>query len=127
WSAVRDVSQMTLRDLGDTDIRRVAIANPRHAPYGQRAEEALRAAGVWQAVVPKLVYGESITHAAQFAQTGNAEVGLIALSLALSPPLAERGYQLVPRHLHAPLRHGFIITKAGADSLLAQAFAAYLH
>lgn len=127
WSAVRDVSQMTLQDLTDADIRRVAIANPRHAPYGQSAEEALRAAGVWQAVAPKLVYGESITHAAQFAHTGNAEVGIIALSLVLSPPLAEGAYQLVPRHLHTPLRQGFIITAAGADSPLAEAFADYLH
>lgn len=127
WSAVRDVSQMALQNLTDADIRRVAIANPRHAPYGQRAEEALRAAGVWQAVEPKLVYGESITHAAQFAHTGNAEVGIIALSLALSPPLAGRAYQLVPRHLHTPLRQGFIITAAGAGSPLAEAFADYLH
>lgn len=126
WSARRDVSRMSLQDLSAADIRRIAIASPRHAPYGQRAEEALRAAGVWRAVAPRLVYGESITHAAQFAHTGNAEVGIIALALALGPPLAERPHQLVPRDLHTPLLQGFMLTARGGNNPLARAFADYV-
>ncbi|MFZ1412987.1 MAG: molybdate ABC transporter substrate-binding protein, partial [Defluviicoccus sp.] len=77
WSVERDASAMTLASLADPKIARVAIANPKHAPYGKRAEEALRASGLWEAVEPKLVYGENIAQTAQFVQTGNAQVGII--------------------------------------------------
>lgn len=126
WSARRDAGQLTLQDLADASISRIAIANPRHAPYGQRTEEALRAAGVWEVVASKLVYGESIAHAAQFAQTGNVDVGIVALSLALSPALADRPHSPVPRTLHNPLRQGFMLTRAGANSPLARSFAEYV-
>jgi len=124
WSASRDVTGMTLADLRDPGIARIAIANPQHAPYGQRAKQALRAAGVWEAVLPRLVYGDNVAQAAQFAQTGNAEVGLIALSLALSPELAPPGsYALLPQRLHQPLRQGYAITRRARDSALARRFA----
>lgn len=124
WSATRDASPMTLASLVDPTITRVAIANPKHAPYGKRAEEALRAAGVWARVEAKLVHGENIAHAAQFVQTGNAQVGIIALSLALNPGLAGRGgYGLIPEHLHEPLDQGYIITRRAAGSVLARRFA----
>jgi len=127
WSAHRDAAKMTLASLTDPQITRIAIANPQHAPYGQRAEEALRAADVWPQIAPKLVYGENIAQAAQFVQTGNAQVGLIALSLALSPPLASQGgYWLIPDTLHQPLEQGFIITRRAANSALAHRFADYL-
>jgi molybdate transport system substrate-binding protein len=127
WSAALDASTMTLESLAAPDVSRIAIANPRHAPYGKRAEEALRASGLWEAVEPKLVYGENIAHAAQFVQTGNAQVGIIALALALSPELSRRGgYWLVPDALHAPLKQGFMITKRAGNSALARRFAAYV-
>lgn len=127
WSARRDASQMTLADLADPAITRVAIANPRHAPYGRRAEEALRAAGLWEKVEPKLVLGENIAHATQFVLTGNAQVGIIALALALSPELASKGaYFLIPDTLHAPLEQGYIITRRAADNPLAWRFADYM-
>jgi molybdate transport system substrate-binding protein len=127
WSPSRDAGKMTLADLADTSIRKIAIANPQHAPYGKRAEEALRAAGVWEKVEPKLVYGENVAQAAQFVQTGNAQVGIIALSLALSPELAKQGgYALIPEQLHQPLEQGFIITRRAADNALAQAFARFV-
>ena len=113
--------------LTDARIARVAIANPKHAPYGKRAEEALRAAGLWDKVEPKLVYGENIAHTAQFVQTGNAQVGVIALALALNPELASKGgYWLIPDHLHAPLEQGFVITKRAESNALAQQFADYM-
>lgn len=127
WSARIDVSKMTLASLSQDQFRRIAIANPRHAPYGQRAMEALQAVGVLSAVESKLVYGENIAHAAHFVQTGNAQVGIIALALVLNPELANRGsYVLIPEHLHAPLEQGFIITKRAANNDLAQRFADYM-
>ncbi len=127
WSARRELTGMTLADLRDPGITRIAIANPQHAPYGQRAEQALRTAGVWEAVLPRLVYGDNIAQAAQFAQTGNVEIGIIALSLALSPELAQRGsYALVPERLHQPLLQGYAITHRARDNALAQRFAAFV-
>lgn len=124
WSTTRDAPRMTLASLADPTITRIAIANPKHAPYGKRAEEALRAAGVWARVEPKLVHGENIAHAAQFVQTGNAQVGIIALSLALNHELAGRGgYWLIPEDLHEPLDQGYIITRRAAGSALARRFA----
>lgn len=122
-----DASKMTLDSLADPKITRIAIANPKHAPYGKRAEEALRATGLWDKVEPKLVYGENIAHTAQFVQTGNAQVGVIALSLAVNQELASKGgYWLIPDNLHAPLEQGFIITKRAAGNALAKRFADYM-
>jgi molybdate transport system substrate-binding protein len=127
WSTSLDASKMTLDNLTDPKITRIAIANPKHAPYGKRAEEALRASGVWDKIEPKLVYGENIAHTAQFVQTGNAQVGIIALALAINPELASKGgYWLVPDTLHEPLEQGFIITKRAAGSALAKRFADYM-
>lgn len=127
WSRSRDTGKMTLADLADPSIGKIAIANPRHAPYGKRAEEALKAAGVWEKVAPRLVYGENIAQTAQFVQSGNAQVGIIALSLALSPELAKQGsYALIPDTLHQPLQQGFIITKRAADNSLAREFARFI-
>ena len=127
WSANLDASKMTLASLADPKIVRIAIANPKHAPYGKRAEEALRASGLWEKLEPKLVYGENIAHTAQFVQTGNAQVGIIALALAVNPELAKRGgYWLITDKLHEPLEQGFIITKRAEGNALARRFADYM-
>lgn len=127
WSAQRDAARMTLASLADPGITRIAIANPRHAPYGKRAEEALRAAGLWQRVKPKLVYGETVAHATQFVQSGNAQVGIIALALVLNPKLASQGgYYLIPDQLHQPLEQGFMITRRARDKPLARRFSDYV-
>jgi molybdate transport system substrate-binding protein len=127
WSPSRDAGKMTLADLTDPSIRKIAIANPQHAPYGKRAEEALRAAGVWEKVEHKLVYGENIAQTAQYVQSGNAQVGIIALSLALGPELAKQGsYALIPGKLHQPLEQGFVITRRAADNILAREFARFM-
>jgi molybdate transport system substrate-binding protein len=127
WSATQDASQMNLASLTDPAIKRIAIANPKVAPYGMRAVEALKQSGLWDKVEPKLVYGENIAHTAQFVQTGNAQVGIIALALALNPELARKGgYWLIPDELHAPLEQGFIITKRAEKNELAQHFADYM-
>jgi molybdate transport system substrate-binding protein len=127
WSNSMDASKMTLASLNDPKINKIAIANPKHAPYGKRAEEALRASKMWDTVQDKLVFGENIANTAQFVQTGNAQVGIIALSLALNPELATKGgYYLIPDNLHEPLEQGYIITKLGADKPLAKEFADFM-
>ena len=127
WSPSRDAAKMTLADLADPSIQKIAIANPRHAPYGKRAEEALRAAGVWDKVESRLVYGENIAQTAQYVQTGNAQIGIIALSLALSPELSKLGgYALIPDKLHQPLEQGLVITKRATGNPLAQEFARFI-
>ena len=106
-------------------IKRFAIANPEHAPYGRRAEEALRHAGLWDVIKPKLVLGENVSQAAQFATSGSADGGIIALSLAKSPQMAQLGrYAVIPAEWHAPLRQRMVLLK-NADAT-AQAFYRYM-
>ena len=127
WSGSLDASKLGIADLTRSDIKKIAIANPQHAPYGERAKEALRAGGVWEKVEAKLVLGENIAQTAQFAQSGNAQVGIIALSLVLGPEMSGKGtYSLVPETLNKPLEQGFIITKRAADNTLAKTFADYM-
>jgi molybdate transport system substrate-binding protein len=83
---------------------RIAIANPRHAPYGRAAEAALRHAGIWGRVSGRLVLGENIAQTAQFVQSGAADAGIIAKSLAVAPELRKAGrYWDVPEQMHPPL------------------------
>lgn len=127
WSNSRDAARMTLASLADPRITRIAIANPKHAPYGRRAEEALRAAGLWDKLQAKLVFGENIAQTAQYVQSGNAQVGLIALSLALNPELSgSGGYYLVPDSLHKPLEQAYVVTRHGAGKPLVKRFVDYL-
>ena len=91
--------------LGDGRLKKFAIANPEHAPYGRAAEQALRHAGLWDAIRDRLVLGENVSQAAQFATSGNAQGGIVAQSLALSPKVAALGgHVLIPAEWHAPLR-----------------------
>ena len=127
WSGSLDASRMTLESLADPKITRIAIANPQHAPYGKRAQEALQAAGLWDKIQPKLVFGENIAQTAQFVESGNAQVGIIALSLAVNPELASKGgYWLVPEKLHQPLEQAYIITKRAENNALARGFADFM-
>ncbi len=126
WSATMDASSMSLHDLAGSDIRRIAIAQPAHAPYGQRAQEALESLGLWETVQPKLVFGENISHAAQMTESGAADVGIIALSLALFPAMQARGYHLIDDALHQPLTQGFVITRRGENQPAVLAFAEFM-
>ncbi|MDP2786914.1 MAG: molybdate ABC transporter substrate-binding protein [Pseudomonadota bacterium] len=127
WSPLLDARKLQVQDLVAPQFKRIAIANPKHAPYGKRAEEALRAAGVWEKVQDRLVFGENIAQTAQFVQTGNAQIGILALSLARHPELANKGgYGLIPEKLYHPLEQGFIITRRAAGNPLAASFSAYM-
>jgi molybdate transport system substrate-binding protein len=113
--------------VGHGSPGKLAIANPDTAPYGRAAQQALEKLGLWSGLQPKLVVGESITQAAQFVETGNADAGLVALSLVLAPNLRERGRWLeVPAELHAPLTHGAVLTKRGASNPAARQYLAFL-
>ena len=93
-------------------VTRFAIANPDVAPYGRAAETVLRNHGLWDAIRPRLVMGDTIAQAAQFATTGNAVGGLIAYSLVTEPGVADRGrYALIPQTDHAPLRQRMVLLK----------------
>ena len=100
-----------------TEAKKIAIANPEHAPYGRAAKEYLTSVGVWDLAQPKLVFGENISQATMFALTGSADFAISALSLAISPQVqAQSAYVLIPDHLHKPLRQKMALIKNSASS-----------
>lgn len=106
-------------------ITHFAIANPDHAPYGVRAMEALQHAGLWEAVQPRLVLGENVSQAAQFATSGDAQGGIIAYSLALSKEVSALGeYELIPADWHEPLNQRMVLLKSAGP--VAEEFYAYI-
>lgn len=111
--------------LAQGRIRRFAIANPDHAPYGQRAREALDQAGLWAPLQGRLIMGENVAQAVQFAIEGGAEGGIVAWSLMLDPALEGRAdYALIPAHAHQPLRQRMVLMRTAGDT--ARAFYDYL-
>ena len=104
--------------LGAGKLQRLAIANPEHAPYGRAARAALERAGLWQPLQGRLVFGENVAQAAQFALSGSAQGGIVAWSLARSPELARRSVAaLIPADWHPPLRQRMVLTqRAGAEA-----------
>jgi molybdate transport system substrate-binding protein len=106
--------------LQDGRLQRFAIANPEHAPYGARAREALTALGLWDAIRPRLVYGENIAQTAQFATSGSTQGGIIALSLAKAPAVAALGtFALLPERLHQPLAQRMVLLKDAPAAVVA--------
>ncbi|MCA1979570.1 MAG: molybdate ABC transporter substrate-binding protein [Thiobacillus sp.] len=127
WSLNPALARTALKDLPRADIRKFAIANPHHAPYGLRAREALEHQKVWAMMEPKLVMGENIAHAAQFVDSGAADAGIVALSLVLAPNMKDKGaWTLIPDTWHEPLEQGYVITKRAAAKPVAKAFADYM-
>lgn len=106
-------------------IDRFAIANPEHAPYGRAAEQALRHQNLWNDIQPKLVLGENVSQAAQFATAGSAQGGIFAYSLALSPEISRIGqYVLIPAEWHQPLRQRMVLLTGASET--ARTFYAYM-
>jgi molybdate transport system substrate-binding protein len=112
-----------MRDLTQSGIQRIAIANPDHAPYGKAAREALQSAGVWETVQPKLVLGENIRQTLQYAETGNVDVAIVALSLSVQ---SEGRWALIPAALHQPLDQALAVIKSSLHQTEARAFAAFI-
>lgn len=99
------------------EIRRFAIANPEHAPYGVAARQALQSAGLWEAIRPHLVFGENVSQAAQFALSSEADGGIVAWSLALAPSLDRRSdWALLPEEAHEPLRQRMALVKGAGET-----------
>jgi molybdate transport system substrate-binding protein len=122
-----DVERLGMDALRQPAVRHIAIANPAHAPYGRAAEAALRSLGHYDAVKSKLVMGENISQAFQMAQSGAAEVGIVALSLAMAPGASGQGqYWEVPRDAYPRIRQGGAIMKWTRNPPAAQAFRAFL-
>jgi molybdate transport system substrate-binding protein len=105
--------------LAEGQITRFAIANPKHAPYGQRAKEALQSAKLWEAVKDKLVIGENVAQATQFAVSGAAQGGILAQSLVVVDEISNRGqYALLPESWHKPILHSMVLLKNADETAL---------
>ncbi len=122
-----DCERLGLKALTTPGVKRIAIANPAHAPYGRAAKSALENAGVWEAVKDKMVMGENIAQASQFVETGNAQAGIIALALARSPRLQAAGkYWVVPQRLYPPLEQAAVVLKRAQHPRVAEEFLQFL-
>lgn len=122
-SSTLDVASRGLEALTDASVHKVAIANREQAPYGKAAVAAMKTAGVYEAVKAKLVLGENVSQAAQFVESGNADAGVVARSLALAPTLAEKGrYAIVPIESYPRLEQGAVVLDAAADADAGRAF-----
>jgi molybdate transport system substrate-binding protein len=113
----------TIADLGRADVRRVAIADPDHAPYGLAARQVMEKAGVWRAVSGKLVFGENVRQALQFAETGSVDAAVVALSLSIG---SKGTWTLVPEALHAPLEQAAAVVRGTRHEREARAFIAFI-
>ena len=112
-----------IEDLAGADVHRIAIANPDHAPYGLAAREALQTVSLWDTVQPKLVYGDNIRQTLQFAETGNVEVAVVALSLSVQ---SKGRWVLIPEELHKPLDQGLGIIRGTNNEQAARAFSEFV-
>jgi molybdate transport system substrate-binding protein len=116
-----------LEILREPTIKKIAIANPKHAPYGRAAVAAMEHAQVYDRIKDKLVLGENISQAAQFVESGAADVGIIALSLALAPPMQAAGrYWEIPADAHTPIEQGAVILKGVKNQEHAKAFLSFV-
>lgn len=113
--------------LRDVSIKKIAIANPKHAPYGRAAVAAMEHFKVSEQVKDRLVLGENISQAAQFVQSGACEVGIVALSLAVAPPMKAAGtYWAIPAESHPRLEQGAAIMKSSRQQEAARQFLAFM-
>ena len=113
--------------LRDAAVRKIAIANPKHAPYGRAAVAAMEQSQVYAEVKDRLVLGENISQAAQFIESGACDVGIIALSLAMAPVMKSAGsYWLIPAEAHPPLEQGAVIMKQSKQQDAARHFLQFM-
>ena len=130
WTLRADLNLTDLRAvIRSSSVRKIAIAQPRTAPYGRAAQAALEKLGAWPGAERKLVVGESISQTAQFIETGNADLGFVALSLVLSPKLEQRGHwvELAPElYANVSLDHAAVLTTRGASNPAAKRYIEFL-
>jgi molybdate transport system substrate-binding protein len=124
-------SPLNLRDVASAltgpAVRKVAIANPEHAPYGRAAMEALKSLELYNQVAPKLVVGENVSQAAQFVESGNAQLGLVALARAISPAVRDKvKFVEVPPGAYTPIEQAAVVLEHGKKNPAAANFMQYL-
>jgi len=125
WAPPR--SHLNLAEKGipallDPRVQKIAIANPDHAPYGKAAVAALQKAAIYNQVKSKLVFGENISQAAQFVQSGNAQVGILALSLSIAPAMQRGERFLIPADAHPPLEQAVVVLSSSRNKAAAASF-----
>ena len=118
------VNATALEDLLSDSITHIAIANPDHAPYGVAAKEALISAGIWEKIENKIVYGENVRQTLQFIQTGDAQAGIVALSVANVPEVT---WTLIDDSLHNPLDQALAVVASSPHQEEAKQFAAFIN
>ncbi|MGH9742484.1 MAG: molybdate ABC transporter substrate-binding protein [Candidatus Acidiferrum sp.] len=117
-----DLEPLGWKALLDPSVQKISIANPQHAPYGRAAVAAMQKAGIYDEVKAKLVYGENISQAVQFVQSGNAQAGIVALSLALSPEMKDGKRWEIPADMYPPIEQAAILMKSSMSKDEARAF-----
>lgn len=117
-----DLNKLGWKALLDASVQKIAIANPEHAPYGRAAVAALQKAGIYESMKTKLVYGENISQAAQFVQSGNAQAGIIALSLMISSHMKNGKQWEIPAEMHPAIEQGAVVLKNARNKNAARAF-----
>jgi molybdate transport system substrate-binding protein len=110
------------KSLLDQRVKKIAIANPEHAPYGRAAVAAMKKAGTYEQVKDKLVFGENISQAAEFVQSGNAQVGIVALPLAISPAMKNGNRWEIPADSYPPIKQAVVLLKASKNKDTARRF-----
>ncbi len=116
-----------MRALGLDSVRHISIANPQHAPYGRAAVAAMKIAGIYDSVKDKLVFGENVAQAAQFVESGSAEAGIIALSLAVAPAMKDSGrFWEIPVDSYPRIEQGGVILKNSRNAAAAGLFRAFV-
>jgi len=117
-----DVEKLGMQSLLDASVKKIAIANPSHAPYGRAAMDAMKSMGVYDQVKDRIVFGDTVMQTAQFAESGGADIGLISHSLALAPTFRDKGrYWEVPAGAYPPREQGGVILSWARDKSAAQA------
>ena len=113
-----------LSDLARSEVKRIAIANPAHAPYGLAAKQALERAGLWKSLQAKLVYGENVQQAMQFVRSGSADAGIVARSVADAPDVR---WELIDERLHAPLEQTAVVLARTGEPAASTAFIQFVN
>lgn len=128
WSKKTDPNEKQMNSLLDATINKISIANPAIAPYGEKAVESMKYYKVYDKIQSKLVYGENITQAAQFVTIGAADIGIIALSLVLTPAMQKEGgnYYIIPEKSHKPLEQGCVVLKHAKENSGASKFYSFI-
>lgn len=123
WTRRGSPHAASLTDLAKPAFRRIAIANPEHAPYGMAAKEALQRVSVWTQIEDRIVYGDNVQQTLQYAQTGNVQAAIVALSLAIG---SDGSYTLLPDSLHTPIRQSAGVLRQSKNAPLARRFIAFV-